>query len=166
MTQRILTVGHTTKAAQTRPANTDPYSIGDAVGDGTVMVFPRTSRGVGEFGIIRHATLISSSYTATALIGELWLFDATIGVDADNAAFTPTDAELETLVGVINFPAASWKMGTSTAGTGGNHVCPVTCEIPFVTTPDVNALYGVLVARNAYVPIASEVFTVRLTVQD
>jgi hypothetical protein len=167
MTSRVLGSGHTCSASATRSNDTTTYTSGDVVGDGTVMVFSRASKGVGTPGIIQQAIITSSAYVAAAPALELWLFDTTIGVDADNAVFTPTDAELATLVGIVSFAAADWKIGTATAGTGGNQVCVAgNVSIPFNTTPDVNALYGVLVVRSAYVPIALEVFGVRLQILD
>jgi hypothetical protein len=57
----------------------------------------------------------SANQTVKATV-ELWLFDTTFTPDNDNAAFTPTDAELLTLVGIIQF--STWFVGDATAAAG------------------------------------------------
>jgi hypothetical protein len=114
----------------------------------------------GGGAVIESAVITSKANAATKLDADLLLFSATISdLDADNAAFTPTDAQLETLVGVISFPTASWKAGDATADAGGNAFCAVN-NLGLVVKSD--ALYGVLVARNAYVPYSGEVFKITL----
>jgi hypothetical protein len=52
-------------------------------------------------------------------------------------------------------------------GAGGNSACSIqNIGLSFNTTKDVDDIYGVLVVRNAYVPVAQEVFTIRLNVLD
>jgi len=158
-------------ASVTRPADTTAYTSGDVVCNSTtaptIITFNRASHQSAGSGVLKHAKVISSAYVATAPVLELWLFDTAVTMDNDNAAFTPTDAELATLVTVVSFPAASYKIGDATAGVGGNHVCEATLDVPFTTVgANVNALYGVLVARNAYVPISGEIFTLQLVIED
>lgn len=165
--EKVLAQGHTVSDSCTRPANTTAYTAGDVVGDGAVLEFVGASRRSGEFGVVQKAIIFSSAYVATAPDLELWLFDTTVTADADNATFTPTDAELATLVGIVPFTTANWKGGDLTAGVGGNNVCSVlNINLPFNTTGNQNSLYGVLVVRNAYVPVSGEIFTVRLGILD
>ena len=161
------TTGRTIKATFTRPNDTTAYAAGDVVCNSTsapvIMTFSGAVNTDFQMGIIAQATLVDSSNVATKLDAELWLFDTTITMDNDNAAFTPTDAELLTLVGIVPFSTAYWKVGDSSS----NAVCHVQgLSIPFNVVHASNALYGVLVARNAYVPTAQEVFTVRLHIID
>jgi hypothetical protein len=155
----------------TRPNDTNPYAAGDVVCNSTsapvIMTFTRATIGRLGQSIVQSATLIDSANVATKPDLELWLFDTTVGMDNDNAVFTPTDAELRTLLGVIAFAQASFKVGDATSGAGGNCVCHVpNLSLPINTTKDANKVYGVLVARNAYVPVAQERFDIRLTVLD
>ena len=85
-------------------------------------------------------------------------------IDADNAAWTPTDADFDNLITIVNFPSANWRNGDATSGAGGNAVCPVSAiAVPIPRDRTLNVLaYGVLVARNAYVPVSDEEFTIRL----
>ncbi len=166
---RVRGKGHTTGTSITRPANTTTYTAGDVVGSdpGAVMTFSNASFGEFDSGIIQQAIVTSSAYVATGPALELWLFDTTVTADTDNAVFTPTDAEMATLVGIISFASADWKSGTATAGAGGNMACVAdNVSIPFNTKKGTSDLFGVLVARNAYVPVSGEIFTVRLQVLD
>lgn len=167
--QRVRGKGHTTIATVTRPANTTPYTSGDVVGTdpGTVITINNASNGEFECGILQQAIISSSAYVGTPPDLELWLFDTTVTADTDNAAFTPTDAELATLVGIVDFPTLDWKIGTATAGVDGNMACvAANIGMPFNTKKGTHSLFGVLVARNAYVPISGEIFTLRLQVLD
>jgi hypothetical protein len=62
---------------------------------------------------------------------------------------------------VIPFPTASFKGGDLTAGANGNMACMVKDASVVISQ---TTLYGVLVVRNAYAPVANEKFTVTLKV--
>ena len=149
----------------TRPADTTAYAAGDAVTNSTsspaAITFSNCARISGGTGIITGCTLVDSANVATAGSFELWIFTASPTPDNDNAAFTPTDGECETLVGV--YPLSTSYVGDATSGAGGNRVYesdeklkPFTCA-----TTD---LYGLVVVRNAYVPVSAEKFTFILRV--
>lgn len=149
----------------TRPANTTAYAAGDAVTDSTTAPTVITLSGAGRInggsGVILAATLIDSANQTTKGQFELWLFDATATPDNDNAVFTPTDAETETLIGVIPFNTA--YVGDATSGAGGNAVYPVQgLSIPFKCGGATTSIFGLIVVRNAYTPVSAEKFTVRL----
>lgn len=168
-TQRVRGKGHTTGVSVTRPANTTAYTIGDVIGTASsaTLTIPNSSFGEFDAGIIQQAIVSSSAYVSPAPDLELWLFDSVVADIVDNAAFAPTDAELATLVGIIEFPTADWKSGNATSGAGGNAVCVAdNVSLPFNTKKGTSKLYGVLVARNAYVPVSGEIFTLRLQVID
>lgn len=151
-------------ASITRPATTTAYTAGDVVtgSNNERLVFEGLPPFVSDGALIESAVCIDGAVVATKPDLELWLFDTDItDLDAENAQWTPTDAQLETLVGIISFATASFKLGDLTAGAGGNCACVQSNLGIAIKTP---TLYGVLVARNAYVPIASEKFTVRLGV--
>jgi len=159
----------TITASVTRPSNTTQYTAGDAVTSSTsapaVMTFSSAARVVAGSGTILGAMLIDSANQTTKLDAELWLFDTTYTADNDNAVFTPTDGETETLVGVIPFFGADSFIGDATSGAGGNCVynSRMINPIPFAC-PTTSSLYGALVARNAYTPVSGEKFSVRLLI--
>lgn len=147
-------------ASLTRPADTTTYAAGDVVTTPTtasVMTFTPLSETPNIGCEIKSALLMSSAAQTTKIDAELWLFSATISdLDADNAAFSPTDAQMATLIGIIPFPVASVKTGDATSGAGGNAVC-VAANVGLACP--VGTLYGVLVVRNAYIPVSGEIFT-------
>ena len=153
----------------TRPANTIDYTAGDVVSTVTDAHFtfvdaarPGTqNKQLG--GSIATARLHSSANVATKMDAELWLFHTDIAEVADNSAFAPTDAEMLTLVGVIDFATANWKAGIATAGAAGNAVCEA-FNLGLAFKSATTTLYGQLVVRNAYVPVSGEVFTAELVI--
>jgi hypothetical protein len=154
-------------ATFTRPNNTDAYAAGDAVTDSTsaptVMTFSGCASANGGSGYILGALMVDSANQSTKGIFELWLFDTTVTPDNDNAVFTPTDAECATLVAVI--PLVANYVGDAQAGASGNAVYASPEMIrPFTCGVSSDDLFGLLVVRNAYTPVAQEAFTVRLRV--
>lgn len=167
-----LSLGHNSSAEFTRPSDTNAYAAGDVVADSTsaatVMTFTAVTRGKKATAIIQEAILIDGANQSTKLDSELWLFDiAPASYGNDNAAFTPTDAELESLVGVIPFSSSDWKVGDATSGASGNCVNHAqNLSMVVNTTKDSSDLFGVLIARNAYTPVSAGTFHVRLKVLD
>ncbi len=171
----VLGSGHVDSATVTRPADTNTYAAGDVLCNSTsapeTLKFNAVTIGEGDgrndVAVINQAVIVSSANQTLKPDLELWLFDTDIALDNDNAAFTPTDAELLTLVGVIDFPYLDWKVGDATAGAGGNSVCVAkNLGIPVHTLSGSKKLFGALVVRNAYVPVSAGVFTVRLGMLD
>lgn len=154
-------------ATFTRPNDTNAYAAGDAVTDSTsaptVLTFSGCASANGGSGYILGALMVDSANQATKGIFELWLFDTTVTPDNDNAAFTPTDAECATLVAII--PLVASYVGDAQSGASGNAVysSPEMMR-PFTCGGASDDLFGLLVVRNAYTPVASEVFTIRLRV--
>lgn len=146
-----------------RPADTTQYAVGDvmaAVTTALTLPFLGLNKFTGGGCLLQSAVAISSACQATKPAIDLLLFSADItDIDADNATFTPTDAQLLTFVGKVSFAAASWTGGDLTSGTGGNAYAQA-ASIGMHIKAD--AIYGVAVAANTYTPIASEVFTFRL----
>jgi hypothetical protein len=156
----------------TRPNDTDTYTAGDVISAVTTNDHfkfgfasndqsKRTGRSSPGTLTINAARLWSSANQALKLEAELWLFHTDIVEVADNAAFAPTDAEMLTLIGIIDFPALYWRAGTATAGANGNAVCE-TRNIDLPVECRSGRIYGQLVVRNAYIPVASEIFVVDL----
>src|SRR3990167_458616 len=142
----------------TRPSDTTTYAAGEVVGPtagAAVMTFTNCSRINAGSGAITNATLTDGA-NVTALPGsfELFLFDTTFTADADNAVFTPTDAELLT---AISIPFTLSSVGDATSGIGGNRLYTGTIDrpLPFVCGAGSRNLFGALVVRNAYVPVSA-----------
>jgi len=160
------------KGTFTRPSDTTAYTIGDVVCNSTtapvVITFSNMPKGSNGVGMIQDSLCVTSANQSTKPDIDLYLFDTSPTIDNDNAAYTPTDAELLTLVGVVNFAASDFKAGDITSGAGGNAFCHVrNLAMPFKCTGMTdNALYGVVQARNAYTPVSAEVFTFRIKVLD
>jgi hypothetical protein len=156
MSTTVKGLCHTTAASFARPANTTTYTAGDVVCNAATLIFPNGPASTGS--VLQHAVITTSANVATKPDLELWLFSATVAAVADNAAFAPTDAEMLTLVAVVEFPTADFKVGLSGAGTSGNAVCEASAQN--------SELYGQIVVRNAYEPISAEAFKVVLHLVD
>lgn len=158
----------TITASFTRPNDTTQYAAGEVITAATaaVMEFTKVGRDAQRgAGVIVDAILVDSAAQTTKLSAELWLFTSAMTMDNDNAVFTPTDTELLDLVGVIQFTTAF--VGDATAGANGN--CVLQAErtylpINYQCKIGVTSLYGVLVTRNAYTPVAQESFAVLLKI--
>lgn len=150
----------------TRPNDTTAYAAGDAVTDSTsaptVLTFSSAARAAGKTGDIVRALMVDSANVATKGSFELWLFNASVTPDNDNAVFTPTDAELATCIGVIPFTLS--YIGDATSGAGGNAIYIGTLSEPIKFTSASGNLFGLVVVRNAYTPVAQEAFTFMLDI--
>lgn len=161
----------------TRPANTTAYADGDAISDVTTNDFftlqSAEGREIGaRTGKITGATLFSDSYVATGLAADILLFnnpDDLPTETADNATVAITDAEMDFCFGVLKFLTGGWTRG------GANNIqhlndLDISFQIPLVGagspgTPARFSIYAQAVARNAYVPISGEKFTLKLKIR-
>ncbi|HYF36197.1 MAG TPA: hypothetical protein VD994_12965 [Prosthecobacter sp.] len=154
----------------TRPANTTAYATGDVMNDSTsaptVATITNVARKPGAGGRIVSAQLHSSQNGTWADI-DVFIFSATIASPGnDNAAFTPSDAEMLTLQTVLKFPAANAVIGNATAAAGGNSFIPLPdLSRVFQCAANTTTLYWVPVARGSYTPVSAEVFTLVLGVE-
>lgn len=171
MGDTALTAGRIVTQSFTRPADTTVYAAGDIVGPAVAAIMQlgglvQSPKGP-PFGILQSLTIISSQNGAPKPDLQLWLFDAVIAAVADNAPFAPTDAELKGLLQVIALPVGAWLTGNSGVAGAGNACCNVQgLQLPLRCDSPTNNVYGVLVIQNAYTPIASEEFTLRLGIVD
>lgn len=167
MVQEVRSQCRLIAANFTRPADTTAYASGDVLCNSTsapvILTFARATNGELSSSMLMSATIISSANQPTKPDLRLWLFDTTVTMDNDNAAFTPTDAEMRTLLQVVAFPASAWLAGDASSGAGGNAVCNAQALwLPINTVGGDNAIYGVLTAGAAYTPVSGERFDVRL----
>ena len=161
----------------TRPNDTTTYAIGDVISDSTsastVLTFSNAVPQSGGSSILQQVTMVVGEYQTTKLSADLFLFDtAPASYGVDNAAFTPTDAELLRAVAVVTLDGTATSPlqihgGDLTAGATGNCIIEASdLGIPVTALNTDNAIYGVLVARNAYVPAAVCPFYIRLRIID
>lgn len=142
----------------TRPADTTAYAVGDALSDSTSaptvggFTFANAVRASGKSCILSDIIITSSSSAATALQGEIYIFDTAVTAVNDNAAFGVTDAEIKTLVAKVPFIMA--------VGANNNHVHLQNLGIGLTAVGgrDFRFLVKVL---NIYTPISGEVLTFR-----
>lgn len=159
-------------AGLVRPADEAPYAPGDVICNSTSTPQPLAFAGASldprvGCGLIAYASLACTANQATRLDAELWLFTVAPAMDADNAPFTPTTAELSDLVAIVTLASAWAAVGNAQTGADGNVVITAPLlSIPFACAPGDSSLYGVLVARNAYVPVAGEAFRLALGILD
>lgn len=169
--EKMLRLNRTISASVTRPANTTAYSAGQVLANsttaGTVVTFAQATKDTNGQAVINEAICIDEANQATKPDLELWLFDTAPAAENDAAAFAPTSADLENLVAVIAFPVASFKVANAGSGVSGNVVCDQqNLGIPINTKTGLNALYGIVVVRNAYTPISAEKFVFKVKVLD
>jgi len=169
--------GRTVGVTLQRPNDTNVYTAGDVMSDSTsvptILTFPNAfGPNPSGFCILNQLVVIDSASQATKPDLELWLFDTAPAAQNDNAAFAPTDLELVTASGAgfiarILIPSTSWSVGTATVGAGGNCINDLqNLGIPITNRVSTAGLFGHVVVRNAYTPVAQEQFTFRLKLLD
>ena len=158
-----------TSSSFIRPSNTTAYAAGDVISEVTTnnhFTFKLGREGrADENGCfsftIERGLITSSAAVSPAPDLELWLFDTDIAEVADNSAFAPTDAEMLTWIGTIDFPLSDWKTAGANAGCAAERLA-MTIKASTSTSGNI---YGQLVIRNAYVPTSAEVYQVTLFTQ-
>lgn len=166
----LFIIGQVVSRAQqfNRPNDTITYTAGDVLADSTsaasYMTFKNVVNAPGASGCIQGAMIaIAANVAALQPDLQLYLYSTPPAMQADNAAFAATNDQIRTLVAVIAFPVASMVVTNAGVGASGNIICnPQGLVIPF-NSADMN-LYGHLVVRNGYVPVALTNFYVRIDV--
>jgi len=145
--------------AITRPANTTDYASGDIWSDSTstptTPELENVARIAGLSGALTDLMVMFSGTTARAF--WLYLFREAVTIDNDNAAFSPTYAELQTLVTLLDSANANSFV---TAG-GIVYVFEKTRTIKCAAGDA--SLYPVIELRGAYTPESAEVATIVLS---
>ncbi len=173
MAKIVVSPSVSVTGALLRPNNATAYSIGDVIAN-TTNILQETfavARVQGGSGKIVSASLAVTANQTSVTTGsfELWLFDTAVAAhELDNIAFTPTDADLIRLVGVLQFLDTDVFEATLTAGAGGNvayMAAQTFLPLGFTCTALSQNLHATLVARNAYTPVALEQFLLRVSVE-
>lgn len=143
----------------TRPSDTTPYSIGDAVTNSTSApaVFQLDLGALGAVAgqaiEIRKLAVISSVKGAVLPLFNVFLSDATFTATNDNSALDIADATQEAdgawfSCDVQNFTASNAR------------VSYINVPVPTVLAAADTKLYGTIQAANAYTPASGEKFTI------
>lgn len=149
--------------SMTRTNDTNAYAANDAITTATSSAagytFSGCARVVGGCGTIIDANLILSDPNAVVANLELWLFDTVPAIPNDNAAFAFSDSEAAKVVAVIKFYASDYS------DSSNNRVYHM-ANPPrmFKCDAAATALYGVLVTRTAFTPVAQSTFQAKLKI--
>lgn len=136
--------------AQTPTITAGAYSANDAVGG--KLTFANAAQASGGGGILTNVLIVDDAGQDAEL--ELWLFDQDFTAMTDNAAWAPSEADLENLVAIVSTNDGTWRA----AGT------PSAIDIDAIRRYDCNAtsLYGQLVTRGTPTYTATDDVTVKI----
>jgi len=136
--------------AQTPTIDTDAYTANDNVGG--LLEFANAARVSGGGGLLNKVVIIDDAKQDAEL--ELWLFDRTFTQGADDAAWSPSEADLENLVDVVSTADGTYY---DTASQG-------VCVIELARRYDLNgtSLFGRLVTRGTPTYAATDDLTVKV----
>jgi hypothetical protein len=147
-------------ASVTRPNDTTAYAAGDLVANSTTAgsVTP-LSFSVARAAVLPAVTAVRLRKTGTSItnaVFRLHLFSSSPTVaNGDNGAFSASGQA--GYLGAVDVVMSQ----VFTDGAFGEGV-PVFEELPFAMTANPTTLYGLIEVRQAYTPIAVEVFTPEL----
>ena len=163
-TNNIGAVGSNTKAAATsitRAANTTTYDVNDVMNDttATTMLQFTVARANDLKGWIVGGKAVSNAAQATLPNIDLLLFSSDFAIAADNAAFAPTYAQMQTYIGKVRFQ--TWVNRGVRCESDGS----VESAFQFTPASGTQIIYGVLVMQNAYIPISAETLQFFLDVE-
>ena len=125
------------------------YSAGDTVGG--LMTFANAARATGAGGVLKSVVLLDDAGQDAEL--ELWLFNVTFTAIADNAAWAPSEADLEKLICVVSTTDGAWRA----ADTPSANVIEVAQRYDLVGT----SIFGQLVTRGTPTYAATDDVTVK-----
>lgn len=140
------------RISQTPTVSTTPaYTAKDAVGG--LLTFANAVRETGGTGVLMGVTVLDASLQMPSM--ELVLFDRTFTAAADNAIFSPSDADLANCLGVVAIN--SW------AAFEDNAIAQVSgVSLPIVLSG--TSLFGQLLTRGTPTFVATSDISVFVTV--
>lgn len=147
----------------TRAANTTAYSTGDVInGSGLTTPIEFDFGGLKD-GSIVYAHLMSSNEASTPAINVIF-FNESFTIASDNDAFAPSDSQIKTRIGKIQF--TDWEAYAANKVSDGAPIGPIGIPQPSLsgTTLSGGKVYAVLVAAGAYTPISGEEITLKIDV--
>ena len=130
------------------------YSANDTVGG--LLTFPLAARtNISEGGSILTNVLIIDDAGQDAEL-ELWLFNQTFTAIADNAAWAPSEADLENCIAVVSTTGGTWDA----AGTPS--VIDIECMRRIDLVAGGTSLFGQLVTRGTPTYAATDDLTIKI----
>ena len=135
--------------------STSIYAAGDAVGG--LLEFPFAGGSDGQGGRIVGAVIVDEGNQDAPL--TLQLFDETFTATADQAAFDPSDADVQKSIGNIPFVAADYDGGSSNSVATKPDL-----NMPYV--PVGTSLFGQLFTSGTPTYVATDDLTVKLFVEE
>ena len=144
----------------------DVLSETDTNTEGTAWTFDAVAQANGSYGYIVGAIAVSESESVTPRL-TLFLFNTIpTGCELDdNAANTAPDAtDLAKYIGRIDFPAMD-SVGTTDSNAVATPSTYGNLPLPFKCVAADDAIYGVLVTRDAFAQTATDDMTIVLLVE-
>jgi len=143
-----------------RPSNTTAYTVSDVWASSTATAYAVAVDGVAEYNG-QHVDVIGGYLTSSAAQATLpqfnvWVFNTPPASPVDNAAFTLTDAEMNTAIGMLTFD--TWKASALNARGQLASNTKVSMKLGSSTS-----VYIIPVLANIYTPIANETLTGYIT---
>lgn len=144
----------------TRPSDTAPYAIGDAITNSTSAPLTASINLSGQGAVagqaieIRRIDVFSGSKQVTLPLINVFVSNETFDATNDNSALDIADAELYS-------GGVAWIQCTEQNYTASNSVVSKTnANVPMVLASADTKIYLALQAANAYTPTSSEIFTI------
>ncbi len=144
--------GEGTTISQTPTVTAGAYTADDAVGG--LLTFANAARVSASGGIIKNVLIVDDAGQDAEL--ELWLFNQTFTAIGDNAAWAPSEADLENCIAVIS--TADSAQGYMAAGTPSVVDIEVSRRFDLTGT----SLFGQLVTRGTPTYAATDDLTVKV----
>ena len=141
--------------AQTPTITTGIYSAADAVG-GLLTFIQAASIYKGNAKITKVVIIDDGNQDANLI---LHIFDRTFTPDADNAAWDPSDADMQNCIGHIEIPAANYMAGAN------NSQATVEVDFPFDLIDGGSSLFAQLECVGTPTYTATDDITVKITVE-
>lgn len=154
-TNRVVQGGGVT-VSQTPTITAGAYHAKDAVGG--KLTFANAARIAGGKGVINSVTIIDDDDEKAGL--ELWLFDTDFTASADNAAFDPSDADMETCIGVIPISTADYY-----SASDNGCACVRGVGLQFDCSGAITSIYGQLKCTGTPTYTATSDLSVRLSIE-
>ena len=142
--------GEGDKLVQKPTITAGAYSANDAVGG--LLTFENAALVSGAGGFVTDMQIIDDAGQDAEL--ELWLFDQTFTAMADNAAWAPSEADLENLIAIITTADGAW------CAAGTPSVARVECLQRYELAA--TSLFGQLVTRGTPTYAATDDITVKI----
>ncbi len=145
--------------AQTPTITAGLYAAGDALGG--LLTFANAARVAGGGGTITKVVVIDDDQELAPI--DVVFFDQTFGATADNAAFDPTDADMQNNIGYIDIAAtdyADFNDNSVAAKTSGLRM-PFDYDLVAAGT----SLFAQMVVRDTPTYTATDDLTIKITVQ-